>query len=127
MKIGEYEMSTTWDPTTIASVTLSGGNLVATGTGGSSPNQGACAPSSAGKTSGKWYFEVTFTNASGGNYGSGIGTTASTYTGMGNNATTGSEVFVSGAIYTNGAYTGLTLGGRSSGDVIGIAVDLDNG
>lgn len=119
--------STTWDPATVTNVTLSGGNLVATNTGTTSTDQGAHAPSTAGKTSGKWYFEVTFgASPAGGNLGLGIGTTASTYPNMGNSATTGGMVYVSGNIYANGGFSGLAIGARAASDVIGVAADLDN-
>lgn len=119
----------TWDAATVASVTLSGGNLVATNTDGTSnANQGARGANAVGKTSGKLYFEETFTNVTGGgNCGVGVGTTASTYTGMGGNGTAGGIVFrASGNIYGNGLNSGVSLGARSFTDVIGIAVDLDN-
>jgi hypothetical protein len=42
-------------------------------------------------------------------------------------ATTGAIVFFfSGNIWAGGSNTGISLGARSNGDVIGIAVDLDN-
>lgn len=122
----------TWDPATVTNVTLSGGNLIATNTGTTSADQGARVASGSGKTSGKYYFEVTCTTltvsaALDQNYGMGIGTTASSYTGMGNNGSTGSEVFHSGNIYSNGSNSGVTLGATPlQGDVIGIAADLDN-
>jgi len=116
----------TWDPATVTAVTLSGGNLVATNTGTTSADQGARAASTAGKTTGKFYFEATFTtNTGGANRGLGIGTTASTYTGMSNSATTGSVVYVtSGAIYSNGSSQGISISG--SGSTYGMAVDLTN-
>jgi hypothetical protein len=119
-----------WDPTTVAAVTLSGSNLVATNTGTTATNQGANVPAASGKTAGKFYFEVTLTTVTEigvpGNYGFGVGTLASTYTAMGNNATTGAMVFFSGNIWTNGSSSGSSLGLRGQGNVIGVAVDLDN-
>jgi hypothetical protein len=115
----------TWDAATIANVTLSGGNLVVTNTGGSSGDQGARV--AAGKTTGKHYFEITYTSyGGGGNTGVGIATPASTYTAMGSNATTGCEVFSSGNIYSNGGSTGQSLGTQVTGVIMGVAVDLDN-
>lgn len=119
----------TWDSATVTAVTLSGGDLVATNTGTTSANQGAHVASTAGKTTGKYYFEVTFTaNTGGGNRGVGIGTTASTYTNMGNSATTGSVVYVaSGAIYSNGSSQAISIPGiTGAGTVFGVAADLDN-
>ena len=120
----------TWDAATVTAVTLSGGDLVATNTGTTSTNQGAHVSTATGKTTGKYYFEITFTtitSATGGNFGFGIGTTASTYANMGNNATTGDMVFNSGSIYAGGSNTGINMGGTpSNGSVISIAADLDN-
>lgn len=120
--------ATAWDPATVASATLSGSNLIVTNTGTSSGDQGARAPSSAGKTSGKYYYEITITTkAGGGNAGVGAATTASTYTAMGNNATAGSECFASnGAIYSNSTNTGFAVVAPANGTIIGIAIDLDN-
>jgi hypothetical protein len=116
-----------WDPATAANVVLSGGNLIATNTGTTSADQGARVASGSGKTSGKFYYEVTFTLYAGGNNnGTGIGTTASTYADMGNLAITGNVVYRTGLLYANGATTGLVLGAIADGDIVGIAVDLDN-
>lgn len=118
----------TWDPTTVTAVTLSGGNLVATNTGTTSADQGVRVATASGKTSGKHYFEGTMTSTYfAGNYGVGVGTPASTYTNMGNSATTGAFVFhASGNIWSNGSSSGSTLGATGAGTVIGAAVDLDN-
>ena len=122
-------MATTWDAATVTAVTLSGGNLVATNTGTTSADQGAKVASASGKSSGKYYFEATFTlkNNVGANGGLGISTFASTYTGMGNNATTGSMLFwQSGNAYTNGSPAGVTITALIQGQVMCLAVDLDN-
>jgi len=119
----------TLDPATITAVTLSGGNLIATNTGTSSTSQGAHVVSTSGKIAGKIYFEATFTNiigAGGANQGVGIGTVASTYAGMGVSATTGIMMFKGGPIYSSGTNTGITFSLRSNGDIIGIAINLDN-
>ena len=80
----------TWEAGSVALVTLSGGGLVATNTGTTAPEQGAKVASASSKTSGKYYFEMTWTTSTGGaNRSAGIGTTASTYTNMGNGGTTG--------------------------------------
>src|SRR4029434_514692 len=123
---------TTWEAATVASVTLSGGNLVPHNPGTTSPNQGAHTPTTAGKTSGKYYFEHTLTTlvpTGGANLGVGVGTTSSTYTNMGNSATTGAAGFIgSRNIWSNGANSGSVMGPGAigSGSVICIAVDLDN-
>jgi hypothetical protein len=117
-----------WDTATSANVTLSGGNLVVTNTGGSSGNQGARGADASGKTSGKYYFEITVTTyGGGGNTALGIGTITSTYTAMGSNATTGDLVFPSSAaIFANGSVVGGIGSSLPSGTLVGIAVDLDN-
>jgi hypothetical protein len=119
----------TLDAASVTAVALSGGGLVATNTGTTSTDQGAKAIAASGKTSGKYYFEVTWTTvfAGQGNLGVGIGTSASTYTGMGNNATTGDQAFQSGSTYSNGSIVGSGTGRVwASGFVMGIAVDMDN-
>jgi hypothetical protein len=120
-------MAITWDPATVTAVTLSGGNLVATNTGTTSADQGARVATASGKISGKLYFETTWTTLTGGlNRSVGIGTTASTYTNMGNSATTGVVAYVGGSLWANGGNTAIVLGAWSAGQVVGIAVDLDN-
>jgi SPRY domain len=120
-----------WDPVTATAVTLSGGNLVVTNIGTTSGDQGARVAATSGRTTSKYYFEITISTlvgAGGGNTGVGVATTASTYTGMGNNATSGAEVFTNnGGIYANGGSTGFTgLGAFASGNIIQVAIDLDN-
>lgn len=118
---------TTWDPATVTAVTLSGGNLIATNTGTKSADQGAHVAAADGKTTGKYYFEATFITITGGaNLGVGIGTTTSTYSGIGGNAVTGDNGYRSGAIYANGSNTGISVGAYSNGQIAGVAVDLDN-
>jgi hypothetical protein len=119
-----------FDPATATSVTLSDGNLTVTGTGTISPDQGAKLAPTEGKTTGKYYFEQTIMALTlSPNRGAGIGTTASTYTTMGNNATTGVNMYPNtGSVYSNGAPAppGISIGARAAGDVVGYAVDLDN-
>lgn len=117
-----------WDPETITAVTLSGGNLVATGSG-SAVDQGCRVPRVLGKTAGKCYFEVTPATANnpGNNAGFGLGTTASTYSAMGGSATSGNMIYrSSGNIWASGGNTGVTLGAIAANTTIGVAVDLDN-
>jgi hypothetical protein len=113
---------TTWDSGTTTAVTLSGGNLVVTST---SATVGGARVAGEIRTTGKYYFEITYTNLVG-NAGLGIGTPASTYANMDANATVGNMMFNSGNIYSNGSFTGLSLSTRSTSQVIYIAVDLDN-
>jgi hypothetical protein len=118
----------TWDAASIASVTLSSGNLVATAAGGTATNQGAHVIATSGKTAGKCYFELSMSGTGGGtNVSIGIGTTASTYTNMGNGGTIGDMLFNSGNVWSNGSNTGIALGSIVGvGGLFGIAVDLDN-
>ena len=117
----------TWETATAAAVTLSGGNLAATNTGTSSNNQGAHVAFSPGKTTGKHYFEATYTAiVNGVNQGIGIGTTAATFGGLGDQGLNGGISLAAGNTWANNVNTFLGLGARATGDVIGVAVDLDN-
>lgn len=119
----------TWDSATVTAVTLSGGNLVATNTGTTAANQGAHVASTAGKTSGKYYFEVTWTTlvvTGGNNFGAGIGTTASTFTAMGGGGTTGVEHYRGGTTWSMGSQVLAGIGAWSAGQTTAFAVDLDN-
>lgn len=123
----------TWDPASVTAVTLSGGNLVATNTGTTSTNQGAHGAAANGKSTGKYYFECKITTFTGGaGVAVGIGTTAATYAGISTAATLGAMCYVvghngTGTIFNDaGGNTGYSLGARTSGDTIGIAVDLIN-
>jgi hypothetical protein len=117
----------TLDPATVAAVTLSGGNLVATNTGTTSTNQGVRVADAGGKTSGKYYFEVTVTTGGNGSRVSwGIGTTTSTYANLSASATTGAVMYLGGGIWAGGSSSGSDAGTVTIGVVIGIALDLDN-
>jgi len=120
----------TFDPATAHNVTLTNGNLTATNTGTTSTDQGAHVAASAGKTSGKYYFEVTFGASIGGvNRGVGVGTTTSTYTGMGQTGgVTGVENFMTTSVWSMGSnIANFSAGGSwSTGHTMALAVDLDN-
>lgn len=117
----------TLDPATVTAVTLSGGNLVATNTGTTSNDQGARIATASGKTAGKYYFEVTTsTSTAGGARSTGVGTTASTFTTMGQTGTTGSACFLTGTVYANSLNPVNTDSVVVAGSVRGVAVDLDN-
>jgi hypothetical protein len=117
-----------WDLATAIAVTLSGNNLVVTAAGGTATNQGAHVVAGSGKTAGKFYFEYLYNSFGGGaNVGAGIGTPASTYTGMGNNGTSGVIVFNSGNLFAGGVNTGIAFGSVVGiGGLFGVAMDLDN-
>jgi len=88
--------------------------------------------SSSGKTSGKYYFEITTTvSGTGGNIAVGICTTTSTYPSLGNLAAAAvvgnTSIRNSGNLWANGTNTGITIGTYSAvGQVVSVAVDLDN-
>ena len=124
-----------WDPSTVAAVNLSNGNLTATNTGTTSTNQGAHVAFANGviNGSGKYYFEgtlVTFTGGAG--VGIGVGTISATYAGISTAGTQGVMCFAVG--HTGGGTimqdptgnTGYTLGAQTSGAVFGIALDMVN-
>lgn len=118
-------MATTWDPASVTAVTLSGNNLVATNIGTTSTDQGA--RGSVSLTSGKYYFEMTLTTITGGaNRTIGVATPASSYTNISTLSQFGTFLVpVSGNIWVSGSgNSGTTMGARSAGDVIGIAVDF---
>jgi hypothetical protein len=114
----------TLDTATAANVTLSNGNLTVTSTGTTANEQGA--RSIVTKTTGKHYFEATI--VAGGSFSVAVCTAASTYTNLNQSgASTGVVMFCfNGQIWSAGANSGSSLGGRSVGDKIGAAVDLDN-
>lgn len=118
------------DPTTASNVTLDSTGLIVTNTGGASTNQGAAGYITSGQSTGKFYIEGTFTTIVPTNLdmGIGFGTTTSTFTGMGGGSGVTGGIFFQnlGTIYANGTFSGDSLGSRSSGDVIGVAVDLTN-
>lgn len=113
------------DPNTAVNVTLIHSDLTAAPIAASSAF--ACVPQSAFKRSGKWYFEATLNHV--GANGDSVGIVA---LGGGVNdpaATTPSNcalVQTGGEIYAEHIDSGDTIGVRSTGDVIRVAVDLDD-
>lgn len=113
----------TWNPADKGSgVTLSGGNLTAACTGFNTMVRGTI-----GKSSGKWYWEVTVVAADGFGPVVGIATAAASVNNfLGSDASGFGYYGGTGNKYTAGspnAY-GATL---ANGDVVGIALDLDAG
>ncbi len=109
--------------------TISNGDLTYTKTTGSA----GMARSTAQKNSGKWYFEVT----AGQTAATGVGhndwitiiTPAATDTQVVTSGTKGGIVFaqLGGDIFSNDGASGFTLGADiTTGDIIGVAADLDN-
>lgn len=117
-----------WDSASAVFCSLSGGNLVATITFASGTTGCWVVDSAGGKTSGKHYWEcgLNFPTTPSGP-GIGICTPTSTFTTLGNNATVGVIMYTNnGNIWVNGVNTGITIGARATGNVIGIASDLTN-
>ncbi|MGL3208311.1 SPRY domain-containing protein [Bradyrhizobium sp. BR 1433] len=119
-----------FDPSTAIHAVVSNHNLTVTGTapGGG----GALVFASEAKSSGKYYFEIQWVSLGGFLFGGEIGI-ASTSATVGdlagpNNATMLFQGNIpQGQIWLNGAYSSFSLGLITVGDVIGIAVDIDNG
>jgi hypothetical protein len=116
--------NTTWSTTDkSASVTLSGGNLIATST----TTAGGVRAVDLQRT-GKYYFELTLT--SGANVGTAHGL-ANANAALNTLVTTPTNAVVvignTGVIWLNGSSTGVSFGVRANGDVLCIAADLDNG
>jgi hypothetical protein len=114
---------TTWNPSDKdTGITLSNGNLTATGTPSGGDGMVRAVQSHSG--SGKYYIEFT-TGATyaGIDTGVGIATSAATGIGLGSNSANGFTV-VGGTLWFNGASTGHGIGASGPGEVICMAVDL---
>jgi hypothetical protein len=101
-------------------MTFSNGNLTATSTS-SSPGGGVRA--TIGKTSGKYYWEVTADQWTSNSW-IGVATAGAALPSSLFSPGVNGGVNTTGAININGAGTGSSLGARSNGDIIGIAVDF---
>jgi hypothetical protein len=127
--IGAAFTGTTWSASDKASnVVLSNGNLTV---GANSITAGAVR-SVASKVSGKWYFETTWTNPTGGagSNGVGIATATAPLSGGGaslpGNGTGGCVVFVGGNVFFNGVVSGVNIGAVANGQTTCVAIDLVN-
>jgi hypothetical protein len=116
--------NTTWSTTDkSASITLSGGNLVATSTVVASGVRAVDL-----QRSGKYYFELTLTSGGNSQAIHGLANINAVLNTVGGTPTNAVGVLSNtGAIYLNGNSTGISFGARANGDVICIAADLDNG
>ena len=106
-----------WNSLDLLAITLSGGNLIATSTGAGSVRGVSTL------TTGKYYWECTMNVWSQANTSVGVANSTAI---LSNFVTTGfnsAMVYLSGAISVNSISSGQSLGARSSGDIIGIAVD----
>lgn len=102
-------------------VTISNGNLTATRTATTT----AGARSSAYKTAGKFFFEITVTTTHGSNDAQGLITSIGNYDNVMGGGFNGTSTNFGGDIYSNNTATGKTIGTVVSGDIVGIAVNLD--
>jgi hypothetical protein len=122
--VGPVTSPTTWNPADkTGGITFSGGNLiasVASGAGG--------VRSTTGRSSGKLYFENTWTTPQpGGTTGCGIATSTASFVSWLTDGTGGFLYYANGgATYYNGGGSGPNMPSCSSGDVICWAVDLTN-
>jgi len=114
---------TTWNPSDLASVTLTGGNLISTANSATAGVRGIAA-----RNSGKYYWEATVTTANGSGTEIGISTASAALVGDGaaGQAVMTRAKFTSGAIWINGSNSGSALG-SPAGATVGIAVDLSAG
>jgi len=125
-----YVGANAFNPSDKASeITLSNGNLTATR--GTTGNTNGLVRSLSSKSSGKWYYEIRIdtTNGPGGGDWSthGIATSAlATSAYVGSNASSYGYEHSTGNKYNNGSWSafGATL---AAADILGVAVDLDNG
>jgi hypothetical protein len=118
---------TTWNSSDKSiNIVLSGGNLIVTSTAANSTDQAVRSINP--QSSGKWYFETTWSNGgSGADTGVGIATASAVLTSVGNNVSLAVMTFcVTGNIYNNASNTAISLGPFSAGSVICMAVDMDN-
>ncbi|WBL75577.1 hypothetical protein I3J27_21325 [Bradyrhizobium xenonodulans] len=121
--------STTFDTGTVSNATLSNGNLTATH---SNTSVGG-ARSTAYKNSGKYYFEITIGASHGSLDCMVVAVSSYTYTNM-TNINSGNEIGYypnssvgsAGPIFANGGWTTKAIGAGAAGDVIGVAIDIDN-
>lgn len=107
----------TWNPLLPPSTTLSNGNLDCTTSGNGNMTGGTV-----GVSSGKWYFEITYT----GGGACSIGIAPPGFRAELGSSATSYAYKSSGVKYTNGSDTSYGAS-YSSGDVIGVALDLDAG
>jgi hypothetical protein len=109
----------TWNAADSLNVTFASANLKITST---SSSPGGAARGTAGYSTGKFYWEVTMTQWTSNSW-VGIATAGAAH--PLSLFTAGSAgVNTTGAISVNGSSSGSSLGSRSNGDVIGIAVDF---
>lgn len=110
---------TALNPSDLLNVTLSGSNLIATASGSPSAVRGTT-----GLSAGKFYCEFTYNSPQSVTCG-GLATSTASLASLGGGGATGSiQCFAGFAIWVNGSSSGTSLGSISSGQVVGMAVDL---
>lgn len=110
----------TWNPSDkSADITLSGGNLTATGTTAA----GKSVRSTLSKTSGKWYWEFTATSAA---VAIGVATSSASLASFTGGDINGWGYSSNGLLYNNSSGTGSNAS-YTSGDIIGVAWDVAAG
>ena len=119
---------TTWNPSDkSANVVLSNGNLTAATTSTNSADQGVRSTTS--KSSGKFYFEVSFPGPApfGADTGAGLTIASTILTSVGSSVANSIIAYgPTGNIYYNGSNTSISIGAAAIGDVAGFALDLAN-
>jgi len=111
-------MATTWNPADILNVTLSGGNLIATGNAGG--QIAARAHGVSHQTSGLWYLEyANLLSAGGGGYGLAYLSDA-----LSANAGGDYGVTQGGLLFTPGRSGDTLPGANTNGQTVGLAIDL---
>lgn len=111
--------NTTWNPSDkTAGVTLSGGNLIATTSAASDGVRGAH-----NQTSGKYYWEYTYTTIATNSFDVGLALSAYNFT-SGTSVGAAFVVRISGTVQINGTSYPSLLGTIASGARIGVAADF---
>lgn len=117
--------TTTWNPSDKnASITLSGGDLTATNSSSSTTDNKAVR-GTIGKSSGKWYWEVTMTTI-GDNVQVGVARSTESLSNFIGSGTYGWGYNNYGTLWNGGAGA-VTKDAFTAGTVIGIALDMDSG
>jgi hypothetical protein len=118
------------DSTSFPGITFSGGNLVATCAAGPSLSNQAVAWSMQGKSSGKYYVEMTCGGLSGNQDCVGLVPAYGIHGGFVGDDSLGNGSWgyynTSKIVYQGSTQTAVNLSTYTTGDIIGIAIDLDN-
>jgi len=117
-------IGTAWNTLDTKTSTLSSNNLVVTSYSGASTNMGA---RSLFRSTGKYYFEGTYTTATSADSGFGIANSSALFNQLGGNALNGFMTYQGFTPYFNGAAVSFgSFGACPQGTTVGIAVDLSN-